>query len=276
MNRRDSDDPTSMRATAMSVVDQRKSTRIDPGRKENPKGDSLGDRMKKNYESVFRQQLPARMPVVIRVDGRAFHTLTRSCERPFDARLMAAMDSVATALCEEVTGAQIAYVQSDEVSVLVHPYKRIQSQCWFDGDVQKMVSISASVATAAFNREWAPIPQLANFDSRVFVLPEAEVCNYFIWRQQDATRNSVQMLARSLYSHRECEDKDGSELQEMCFRKGRSWNDLPTEQRRGRCVVRRPAERLGEGRRKWVTDLDIPVFTQDCAYVERHLAVEAE
>jgi tRNA(His) 5'-end guanylyltransferase len=244
------------------------------------RGDSLGDRMKKNYESVFRQQLPARMPVIIRVDGRAFHTLTRGCERPFDTRLMAAMDAVATALCEEVQGAQLAYVQSDEVSVLVHPYKRLQSQCWFDGDVQKMVSISASVATVAFNErsrdtEWTATMRLvpAHFDSRVFVLPEAEVVNYFIWRQQDATRNSLQMLARSIFSHRECENKNGSDLQEMCFQRGFNWNDLSTASRRGRCVIQ---PEVSGGQSGWGTDEEIPIFTKDRMYIERYLAVEPE
>ena len=244
--------------------------------------DSLGDRMKKNYEGVFRLQVPARMPVIIRVDGRAFHTLTRHCDRPFDAGLMAAMDSVACGLCEEIQGAQLAYVQSDEVSVLVHPYKRLQSQCWFDGDVQKMVSISASVATSTFNRfvarGGAPVSFAAQFDSRVFVLPEAEVCNYFIWRQQDATRNSVQMLARSLYSHRECEDKNGPELQEMCFQKGHNWNDLPPSQKRGRCALSMTAHDTNGAvvSRGWATDHETPIFTQNRAYIEKHLATEPE
>ena len=220
------------------------------------------------------------MPVIIRVDGRAFHTLTRRyCEKPFDSRLMAAMDSVATALCEEVQGAQIAYVQSDEVSVLVHPYKRLQSQCWFDGDVQKMVSISASVATEQFHlSSYSWMGESANFDSRVFVLPEAEVCNYFVWRQQDAMRNSVQMLARSLYSHKECSGKDGSDLQQMCWEKGRNWNDLPTSRRRGRCVGKGSSFNtdgtvLSTG---WRVDHEVPIFTQDRNYVERFLAVEKE
>jgi tRNA(His) guanylyltransferase len=243
--------------------------------------DSLGDRMKRNYEGVFRLQLPARMPIILRVDGRAFHTLTRHCDRPFDARLMAAMDVVATALCEEIQGAQLAYVQSDEVSVLIHPYKRIQSQCWFAGDVQKMVSISASVATAAFN--WQSDGAVggiheAHFDSRVFVLPEAEVCNYFIWRQKDAERNSLQMLARSLYSHGALDEKNGSDLQEMCFQRGKNWNDLPAAQKRGRCVVPIAAHSADGSAiaRGWATDPDTPIFTQDRDYVERFLTTEAE
>lgn len=235
--------------------------------------DSLGDRMKKNYEGVFRQQLPARMPVIIRVDGRSFHTVTRDCERPFDAEVVSAMNAAARGLCDEVMGAQLAYAQSDEISILMHPYKRLQSQCWFDGDVQKIASISASIATEEFNRNFRHGGAMAHFDSRVFVLPEAEVCNYFLWRQLDASRNSVQMLARSLYSHRECEGRNGSELQEMCFQKGRNWNDLPTSQRRGRCVVKK---HLAPGVSHWVLDEEIPVFSQDRGYVERLLETEDE
>jgi tRNA(His) 5'-end guanylyltransferase len=238
--------------------------------------------MKRNYEGVFRLQLPARMPIILRVDGRAFHTLTRHCHRPFDAGLMAAMDGVAVALCEEISGAQVAYVQSDEVSVLIHPYKRLQSQCWFAGDVQKIVSISASIATAAFNQlhptAFTQSLAVANFDSRVFVLPEAEVCNYFVWRQKDAERNSLQMLARSLYSHAALDEKNGSDLQEMCFQKGKNWNDLPAAQKRGRCIVPIAAH-APEGSviaRGWATDPDTPIFTQDRNYIERFLATEAE
>lgn len=96
--------------------------------------DSLGDRMK-GYEQAARVRLPMRMPVILRIDGRAFHTYTRDCDKPFDTKLMAAMDDVALRLCEEVQGAQIAYVQSDEISILVHNYKRLQSQAWFDNQV---------------------------------------------------------------------------------------------------------------------------------------------
>lgn len=236
--------------------------------------DSLGDRMKRNYEDVFRQTLPGRMPIILRVDGRAFHTVTKNLVRPFDDLLMSIMNNVAISLCEEISGAQLAYVQSDEVSILIHPYKRLQSQCWLNGNVQKMASIAASIATVAFNSAWQPSGAWPQFDARVFVVPESEVCNYFLWREQDATRNSVQMLARSLYSHNACEGMNGADLQEMCFQKGQNWNDLPADKRRGRCVVRE--RRTPEDRPKWEVDFHIPIFSQDRAYIERHLAVESE
>lgn len=238
--------------------------------------DDLGNRMK-NYEKACRSMLPWRMPVVIRVDGKAFHTFTKGMQRPFDARLMAAMDTCAAAICEEAQGACLAYVQSDEISVLLHNYKRLKSMPWFENQVQKMVSVSASVATAVMQREMAEAStRTALFDARVFVLPEAEVTNYFIWRQQDATRNSIQMVARSLYSDRQCYRKSCPQLQEMIHAKGQNWNDLSTGQKRGRCVTRETYEREGAIRHMWATDYDIPIFTQDRSYIERHLAVDSE
>ena len=230
------------------------------------RGDSLGDRMK-GYERACRTVLPRRIPVILRVDGKAFHTLTRACDRPFDEGLMRAMDRVAVALCEEAQGAALAFVQSDEVSVLLHNYRHLNTDAWFDNEVQKLASVSASIAAARFTQDWGP----AHFDARVFVLPEAEVCNYFIWRQQDASRNSLQMATRAFYSHREVEDKNTSEMHEMLHAKGVNWNDYPVGCKRGRAVVRATFEEGGVARHRWRVDAP-PIFTEDRNYVERHLA----
>jgi tRNA(His) 5'-end guanylyltransferase len=236
--------------------------------------DSLGDRMK-GYEQASRTNLPRRMPVIIRVDGKAFHTWTRELKRPFDSNLEVAMNLTAFYLCKEIEGAVLAYVQSDEISVLVHNYKRLSSQPWFDNQVQKMCSVAAACAssamTCASDCVFGEIRR-AMFDARVFVLPEAEVCNYFLWRQKDAVRNSVQMLARSLYSHAECENKNNSQLQEMCSQKGQNWNDLPTQLRRGRCIVKN----TGLPHNDWEIDNKIPLFNEDRTYIERLLATEDE
>ena len=243
--------------------------------------DSLGDRMK-TYESAFRSSLPRRLPVILRVDGKAFHTLTRGFDRPFDSRIEEAMSFVAQSLCDEIDGAVLAYRQSDEVSVLIRNDQTTQTEPWFGNNIQKLTSVSASVATWACS---TVLGAKALFDSRVFVLPSNEVVNYFVWRQQDASRNSVQMLARSLFSHNECHNKNNSELQEMCFQAGTNWNDLPTHRKRGSCVrkviVQKPIEagpRKGEicDRRVWQEDVDIPIFTQDRSYVERLLNEDHE
>lgn len=229
--------------------------------------DNLGDRMKGQYENRTRVLLPRRTYTIIRVDGKAFHTLTRKLDRPFDYRFMALMDSVAVELCKEITGAELAYLQSDEVSVLVTDFARPETCAWFDGNLQKLVSISASIATAEFNRAAVDLNLCnapAHFDARAFTIPDSvEVENYFIWRQQDWTRNSVQMAARSLYSHKELHGKHNGELQELCFQKGVNWNDYPTHAKRGRCVCYED--------RKWSVDLEIPVFTQDREYLKKRI-----
>src|SRR5678816_495992 len=147
--------------------------------------DSLGDRMKKFYEGVFSTSLPMRMPVIIRVDGKAFHKYTKNLTKPFDPLFELLMDKVGIKLCEEISGAQIAYIQSDEISILVHTYKRLNSEAWFANKIQKMASVSAGIASAQLTKLSTYIfdeIRTAVFDSRVFVLPEAEVNNYFIWR----------------------------------------------------------------------------------------------
>lgn len=241
--------------------------------------DSLGDRIK-GYERAARTELPRRLPVIVRVDGKAFHSYTKGLDRPFDARFAAAMDATAIQLCKEIQGAQLAYIQSDEISVLVHNYKTLETQAWFDNQVQKMVSVAASVAAVTFTLEAdARIHgdgkrRPAYFDARAFVLPEAEVTNYFLWRQNDATRNSIQMLARSLYSHKECHEKGQAELQEMCFQKGQNWNDLPTSLKRGRCAHSRyKLENTGWiNGGSWCIDNEIPIFkTEGRRYIDRLL-----
>lgn len=244
--------------------------------------DLLGDRMKR-AEQASRTVLPHRMPVILRVDGKAFHTLTRGCAKPFDQGLMLAMDQTAVALCNEIQGAVFAFVQSDEVSVLIHNYKRLTSEAWFDNQVQKMVSVAASIATSAFTKAW-DIRACAHFDARVFVLPEVEVCNYFHWRQADATRNSIQMATRAVFSHRECDGKNTSEMQEMLHARGINWNDYPVGCKRGRAVAKVPAVSVDTDdkglpvyveRSRWEV-VEPPIFTQDRAFIEKHLAVEAE
>ena len=174
--------------------------------------DELGDRMKSQYEDRTRFFLPRRTYTIIRVDGKAFHTLTKNFKRPFDRTLMDMMDATAKALCKEIQGSCFAYTQSDEISVLLTDFEKITTCAWFDGNIQKMVSVAAACATMAFNEELMR-RGLANnhkamFDARVFTIPDAvEVENYFVWRQNDASRNSVQMAARAAYSHKELEGK---------------------------------------------------------------------
>lgn len=253
--------------------------------------DNLGDRMK-DYENVSRITLVKKTPVIIRLDGKAFHSFTRGMRRPFDKILMGAMQETCKYLCENIMGCKLAYTQSDEISLLLVDYERQESQQWFSNGLQKMVSVSASMATLAFNNAFRE--QVENavhffddeeeyqkytrkfdkalFDSRAFVLPKEEVCNYFIWRQHDASRNSIQMVAQSLFSHKELMGKNTGELQEMLFQGYEiNWNDYAVPEKRGSCIVKKQYEKEGTTRTHWVVDKEIPIFTQDRDYIDKYV-----
>ena len=227
---------------------------------------SLGDRMKE-YERTSDTRLVRRLPMIVRLDGKAFHSWTKKtgCVRPFDRTFTELMAGLAQYLCENIGGAELAYGQSDEISILVRDDQNIDTGAWFDKRLQKVVSIVASMATYWFNANNAFEKKLpALFDARAFILPEHEVRNYFIWRQEDATANSLSMLAQSLYKHGELQRKKWAELQEMCWRKGCNWNNLATVEKRGFCVYRQ--EVVVDGRQgpvkrmKFLVDRDIPIF----------------
>lgn len=236
--------------------------------------DALNVRIKENYESRYKIKLCARVPVIIRVDGKSFSKYTASLDRPFDLKFIDAMNNVALDLCKQIQGAQIAYVQSDEVSILLHNYKKFDSQAWFDNQLQKMVSISASIASVRMtllSRYLFPHVRPAYFDSRAFILPEAEVNNAFLGRQNDARRNSIQMLARSLYSQKSCNRKNGEELKEMILAKDQDWNNLPARLRMGRCAVKYKYNVDGTERARWKIDNEIPRFSENPNYIEQYL-----
>ena len=233
----------------------------------------LPDRMKR-YEAVSDITLTRRSPVIIRVDGRAFHTLTRGMDRPFDAEFAVCMSRAAHALVSEVQGAKLAYVQSDEVSVLLTDYDTIQTDAWFGYRVQKMVSVAAAIATIAFEarfRNAFPTQKgIPLFDASVFTLPRDEVVNYFVWRQRDAVRNSIQATGQAHFSQKQLHGKNTDEIQEMLFQeKGINWNDTPTQFKRGWCVVLH--QESDDIRQQWITDLEIPEFTRDREYIESRL-----
>ena len=165
---------------------------------------SLGDRMKK-YEKVSRTSLMPKTPIIIRIDGKAFHTWTKGLETPFDERFYAAMAKTTQDLVNNIQGAVFGYGQSDEISIFLKDYDTYDTQAWFDGQVQKIVSVAASLATAFFNnhaRQLGIGEKLAFFDARAFSLPAHEVTNYFIWRQQDFHRNSIQMVGQHFLGHK--------------------------------------------------------------------------
>lgn len=253
----------------------------------------LSDRMKR-YELVSKSYLTNKMPAIIRIDGKAFHTYTRGLKKPFDDILMKSMQETMKALCEEIQGCVLGYTQSDEISLVLIDYQTHDTAAWFDYGVQKCASIAASKATKHFNRlftkyasEWMDnyheawnvseedtkyyhtlmkcIEQGAEFDARIFSIPVSEVCNYIYWRQDDATRNSIQMVGHAYFSKSEMHRKSNNQVQDMLFLKhGINWNDFSIPKKRGTCCVKKEMEVVHEGqtyyRKKWIIDDHIPIF----------------
>lgn len=268
--------------------------------------DDLGNRMKENYENRSKTYLVRRMPVIIRLDGKAFHTFTRGLKKPFDEILSRAMQETAKYLCENIQGCKIAYTQSDEITLLLTDYEKLTTDAWFDYNVQKMCSVSASMATLAFNNIFegivneqyntltsAPIEETefesdeefdklfnvyfnkintAMFDSRVFNIPKEEVCNCFIWRQQDATKNAISMVGYANFSSKQLHKLNGNQIQDLLWQeKGINFNDFETYKKRGSCIIKKIVDVDGAVRSKWEVDLDIPIFSKDREYIEKYL-----
>ena len=220
---------------------------------------AIGDRMKRNYEDRSRYYLTRRTPVILRVDGKCFHTLLKTADKPFDEFFNFCMVDAAKRLCKEISGAKLAYTQSDEISVLVTDFDKLTTEAWFDYNIQKMCSVAAAFASTRFTSMFCngKADRQALFDCRVFNIPKEEVVNYFIWRQKDWLRNSIQMLARAYYSHKECHGKDGKDLHEMLHEKDINWADLEDRWKNGVLI-----SKSSEG--KWTStddSLDCPVFT---------------
>ena len=240
------------------------------------KNDSLGDRMK-GYENVTRTKLTSRTPAVIRLDGKAFHTWTKQLHRydpslqdsPYSDVMHNAMAETAMYLVENIQNARLAYTQSDEISILMNDWGKLNTDAWYDNKIQKIVSVAASMATARFNIAVTDqgnfSPNMALFDARVWNMPKEEVANYFVWRQQDATRNSINMLAQFYFSHKELQGKNTSQVQDMLMLEhGVNWNDVATWAKRGYCATRGGKQN------------EIPIFTADRNFIERHLKTEEE
>ncbi|WP_300924569.1 tRNA(His) guanylyltransferase Thg1 family protein [uncultured Clostridium sp.] len=267
------------------------------------KYDALGIRMKE-YEAVTNTKLVNRTPVIIRLDGRAFHTFTKGFKKPFDDTLNYCMQETMKYLCENITNCIFGYTQSDEITLVLLEQSK-ESQPWFDNRIQKIVSSTASMATLKFNQaltnrvlfnffnenedEFAECDDLeesfaktkyanklfqATFDTRVFNLSKEEVINCIIWRQQDATKNSISSLAQANFSHKQLQGKNSIEMQDMLVNeKGINWNDIPTKYKRGSACIKKPVEiNTPNGivtRNKWVIDDEMPIITQDRDYINR-------
>lgn len=253
----------------------------------------------KDYEKRNRYYLQRRMPVILRLDMRSGHTFTRGFQKPFDEVFMKSMQQTMKYLCENIQNAKLAYTQSDEITVVLVDYEKLDTEPFFEYRVDKLCSIAASMATMAFNKffekevnfgsvccgeykvEYAEaLRKGAMFDCRCCNLPKEEVTNNLYWRQLDASRNSIQMVGQANFSHKELQHKSCNDIQDMLMtQKGINWNDLPTYQKRGSCCIRNYmiCEPYGNrmfdknaGDNEWVIDKDIPIFRgEGREYIER-------
>lgn len=284
-----------------------------------PVHDDLGVRMKTFYEQIPKTKLMRRCPVAIRIDGKAFHTFTRGFQKPFDEVLIKSMQETMKYLCENIQGCVLGYTQSDEITLILVDYKKLTSSAWFDYKVQKICSIAASMATMAFNKAFVKevkkysfelsmgihtdeerrlldiydkaIDKGAMFDARCFNIPKEEVTNLCYWRQDDASRNSIQMVGQANFSHKELHKKSRNNIQDMLMtQKGINWNDFPTYQKRGSCCVKNKIVIGSDGvtstvqlrdtsksENKWIIDTDIPIFKgEGREYIDRLIFVGEE
>ncbi len=262
--------------------------------------DALCDRMK-GYENVSRTYLMRRMPVIIRLDGKAFHTFTRGFRKPFDDVLNRSMQNTMLALCRNIQGCVLGYTQSDEITLVLVDYQKLTTDAWFGYGVQKCASVAASMATLYFNimfndsilnyyepteeacrahsilwegketltpEEKAILDYMhalktaqfngALFDARVFNVPKEEVCNCLLWRQNDATRNSIEMVGHVFLGHKKMIGMSCNQVQdELLSRYNINWNNYPTKYKRGSCCIKRSN---GDGSGSWQIDDEIPIF----------------
>lgn len=257
---------------------------------------ALDKRMKEFYEFIPKTKLMRRCPVAIRIDGKAFHTFTRGFKKPFDKVMIETMQETTQYLCENIQGCVLGYTQSDEITLILIDYKNLESSAWFDYEVQKICSVAASMATMQFNRLFAKkvamykdklddlramkiitdtdialglayeksLENGAMFDARCFNIPKDEVCNLIYWRQQDASRNSIQMLARTYYSSKQLQGKKNTMIQDMLFKDfGINWNDCPVVEKRGTACIK-------DEDGKWFIDENMPILrAKDRQYVEK-------
>ena len=250
----------------------------------------LDERMKK-YEYVTRHYLMTRTPVIVRIDGKAFHTFTKGMKKPFDHIFMESIQDTMKYLCENVQGCVLGYCQSDEISLVLVDYENLESCAWFDNNISKIISITSSMASVYFNQQFylnlvdykiknreskdrdveyenrllTKISSLPIFDSRAFNLPKEEVNNYFVWRQQDAIKNAIQMIGRAYFTHKELENKNGKDIVDMLDRIKVNYHSYATSEKRGTCCIRTD--------KGWKLDTEIPIFKDDKDYIEKLIYV---
>jgi tRNA(His) guanylyltransferase len=229
---------------------------------------SLTTRMQ-GYEQAYSTTFTKRMPIIVRLDGKGFSKFTNQYfNKPFDDKFSLAMQETVKYLMQEIQGCVFAFSQSDEISLFLRDYDSLNTESWFGSNLQKIVSVTASMATAKFNHvagTYGDLP-LVQFDSRAFILPKEEVVNYFIYRQHDGVRNSIQMLAQSVLGHKECQGKNNNILKEMLETSDNNWYDIDTVFRHGFSMTKG-----GNG-----IDTNLSLFKDDRSYIEDLVYIKSE
>lgn len=264
----------------------------------------LENRMKKFYEEIPKNRLMRRCPVIIRLDGKSFHTLIKGLKKPFDDIFRNAMNDTMLYLCKNIQGCELGYTQSDEITLLLIDYKTLNSDAWFDYEVEKICSVSASMATLSFNKAFEKyatqyirkeknstdietikyIKLLKNvinkggcFDSRCFNVPKEEVCNLFYWRQLDCIRNSVLAVGQYYFTAKELHGKGTSDIKEMLIiEKYVDWNNYNNEYKVGVSCYK--TKKIND-KESWVLDKNMPILrnvdnVNNRDYVEKYVYLE--
>ena len=265
--------------------------------------DKLGDRMKR-YEAVSDSKLLVKTPVIIRIDGKAFHTLTKNLDSPFDELFTKAMNKTMMKLCKEVPNTRFGYVQSDEISLcLLEP--SVYSDAWFDNRLSKLCSIAAATATLAFHQamrtemdalkevldetaietdfepKYQALLDQAVFDARAFNLPPHEVINYFIWRQQDCRRNAILRVGQEFFTQKGINRLQTTGILQK-LKTDLDWDfeeKVMTCYKLGRCcyrteIIRPSQDESGVLRYDYQLDEEPPIFSEDRAYITDCLVLE--
>lgn len=255
-----------------------------------PVNDELGKRMKR-YEAIPQISLMRRTPVAIRIDGKAFHTFTKHLNKPWDDIFQKSMQETMKYLCQNIQNCVFGYQQSDEITLILTDYETLTTDAWFGYEVQKLCSISASMATLKFNKAFADnaskwcddfweawnrskeeadyfdtlnecVRKGAMFDARCFNIPKEEVTNLVYWRQVDAVRNSIQSMGQAHFSHKQLMNKNTKEVRQMLEDNGTFWEDRPVAERRGVACLKDE-----DG---WYIDYNMPTLKgEDRDYIEK-------
>ena len=255
---------------------------------------SLGERMKR-YELTSKSYLLRRAPVIVRIDGKSFHTLTKNFKRPFDKVFMTAMDLTMQDLCKKVQGCVFGYTQSDEITLFLCDYKELNTDAYFDYNVQKITSVIASMATCSFiihlthlaaiefmpnlfgENKLASITEeqfknytekaIANvaFDARCFNIPKDDVCNNFIWRQNDCYRNAILSISYATFPSKSyVYKKSVKNLITELYNFGVDVDKDFSRRELYGCACYKDANK------RWHLDYNIPTFKHNRAYIEKH------